>query len=87
MLVVGGVVRIYLDHGVRLPRKDCSLKHIVNKEMLVVDGVSGGKTTHPATHSPTNQRSPIGTHPPTMQGLFADVHPLTVTAILRIMVK
>ena len=52
----------------------------LNKEMLVV-GVGGGKATYPATHSPTNQHPPTCTHLHTMQGR------LTVTAILRIMVK
>ena len=86
MLAVGGVIRIYLDYGVRPPCKVCSLTDIVNKEMLVV-GDGDVKTTHQATHSPTNQHPPACTYPPTMQVLFADAHRLTVTAILRIMVN
>ena len=55
--------------------------------MLVVGGVGGGKTTHPATHSPANQHPLTCTHPPTMQDLFADAHRLAVIAILRTLVK
>ena len=39
MLVVGGLVRIYVDHGVRPPCKVCSLTYIDDQEMLVVGGV------------------------------------------------
>ena len=55
-----------------------------NREMLVVGGVGGG---NPATHSPTNQHPSTYTYPPTIQGLFADAHRLTVTAVLTRMVK
>ena len=67
--MVGGVLRICLDQA-RFVRWRTSL----NKEMLVVGGI-GGKTTHPAAHSPTNQHLPTCTDPP-MQGR------LTVTAII-----
>ena len=50
----------------------------------MVEAGGGGKTMHPATHSPTNQHPLTCTHPPTMQGLFPDAHHLTVKTILSL---
>ena len=69
MLVLGAVVCIYLDKVFARQARFVRWRTSLNKEMLVVGGVGGGKTTHPTPHLLTNQHPPTCTHLP-MKGRF-----------------
>ena len=60
----------------------------------LVGGVGVGGTnqpthrpTHPANYLPTHLHPSTDTHPATMQGFCADVHRLTMEAILRLLLE